>query len=61
MFDDKMCLKTGFTGKDLSRALIKHGIYDKKMKEAELIEKERSEKIIEAFQKYRKEMEEKKA
>lgn len=56
-----MCLKTGFTGKDLSRALIKHGIYDQKMKEAETIEQQRSEKIIEAFQKYRKEMEEKKA
>jgi len=28
MFDDKMFLKTGFSGKDLSRALIKHGIYD---------------------------------
>jgi hypothetical protein len=38
MFDDKMFLKTGFTGKDLSRALVKHGIYDEKMKEAKLIE-----------------------
>ena len=35
-----MALKTGFTGKELARALLKYGIYDQKIKEAKLIEKQ---------------------
>ena len=34
MFDDKMYLNTGFTGKDLQRAIMQHGIYDERLKEA---------------------------
>jgi hypothetical protein len=38
MFDDKMYLKTGYTGKDLQRSIKKHGIYDRKMAEAKKLE-----------------------
>ena len=39
MFDDKMMIRTGFSGKDLQRAIIKHGIYDQRMKQAKELEK----------------------
>jgi len=39
MFDDKMFLQTGYTGKDLQRAVVKLGIYDERMKEAKEVEK----------------------
>ena len=38
MFDDKMFIKTSYNGKDLQRAIVKHGIYDERMKEAKEIE-----------------------
>ena len=38
MFDDKMYMKTGYTGKDLQRAIKKHGIYDRKIAEAKKLE-----------------------
>jgi len=38
MFDDKMYLKTGYSGKDLQRAIVKHGIYAERMKEAKELE-----------------------
>jgi len=49
MFDDKMYLKTGYTGKDLQRAIMKHGIYDERMKEAEELEQERQKQMEEQF------------
>ena len=38
MFDDKMYLRTGLTGKDLARAIKKHGIYDTKIAQAKKLE-----------------------
>lgn len=38
MFDDKMYLKTGFSGKDLERAIHKFGIYAERMEEAKKLE-----------------------
>jgi len=38
MFEDKMYLKTGFSGKDLLRAIKRFGIADERMKEAKEIE-----------------------
>ena len=37
MFEDKMYIKTGFSGKDLQNAIHKFGIYAERMKEAEAI------------------------
>jgi hypothetical protein len=33
MFDDRMYMRVGFTGKDLQRAIVKHGIFEEKLKE----------------------------
>ena len=52
MFDDKMYLRTGFTGKDLARAIKKHGIYDTKIAQAKKLEQERQDKLLEQFNKY---------
>jgi hypothetical protein len=38
MFDDKMFVRTGYSGKDLQRAIVKYGIYDERMKQAKEIE-----------------------
>mmetsp|Transcript_32862 Transcript_32862/g.50240 ORF Transcript_32862/g.50240 Transcript_32862/m.50240 type:complete len:82 (+) Transcript_32862:774-1019(+) len=56
MFDDRMYLKTGFTGKDLQRAIMKHGIYEERMKEAKEIERKQQNKIMEALQKYKEDL-----
>ena len=32
IFDDKMYLSYGFTGKDLQRAIVKHGLFDERLK-----------------------------
>jgi len=37
MFEDKMYIKTGISGKDLLRAIRKFGIFEFKMKEAQRI------------------------
>jgi hypothetical protein len=34
-----MYIQTGYTGKDLQRAIVKHGIYADRMKEAEELQK----------------------
>jgi response regulator of citrate/malate metabolism len=47
MFDDKMYLKTGFTGKDLQRSIKKYGIYDRKMAEAKKMEQAQQDKLLE--------------
>ena len=60
MFDDKMYLKTGFTGKDLQRAVRKFGIYDRKMKEARQIEQDKQDKLLETFNSYLKQKKEEK-
>ena len=60
MFDDKMYLKTGFTGKDLQRAVRKYGIYDRKMKEARQIEQAKQDKLLEQFNSYLKQKKEEK-
>jgi hypothetical protein len=39
MFEDRMYLKTNYTGKDLQRAIHKHGIYKEKMEEADKLKK----------------------
>lgn len=54
MFDDKMYLKTGFTGKDLARAVKKYGIYDRKMKQAREMEQAKQDKLLEQFNTYLK-------
>ena len=54
MFDDKMYLKTGFTGKDLQRAVRKFGIYDRKMKEARDAEQKKQDALLEQFNSYLK-------
>ena len=38
MFDDRMFLKKGFTSQDLQRAIVKYGIYEERMKEAQELE-----------------------
>ena len=50
MFDDKMYIKTGFSGKDLQRSIVKHGIYDERMKEASDLEEQQQSKIYEQMQ-----------
>ena len=40
-WDDKKYLETGFSGKDLQRAIMKHGIYAEKMKQADALQKKR--------------------
>ena len=52
MFDDKMYVKTGFTGKDLQRAIQKHGIYEERMREAEELESRQQQAMMEQFQKF---------
>jgi len=37
MFEDKMYIKTGISGKELTRAIHKFGIYDRRVKEAAVI------------------------
>lgn len=54
MFDDKMYIKTGFTGKDLQRAVKKYGIYDRKMKEARQLEQAQQDKLLEQFNSFLK-------
>ena len=46
-WDDKKYLETGFSGKDLQRAIMKHGIYAEKMKQADALQKKRQEAQIE--------------
>ena len=46
MFEDKMYIKTGFSGKDLQRAIHVHGIYAERMKEAEAIQQRQNEKYM---------------
>jgi len=60
MFDDKMYLKTGFSGKDLQRAVRKFGIYDRKMKEARQLEQAKQDKLLEQFNSYLKQKKEEK-
>ena len=38
MFEDKMYVKTGYSGKDLDRAIYAYGIYNERMKEAEALQ-----------------------
>ena len=52
MFDDKMYLRTNFSGKDLQRAIKKHGIYDQKIAAAKKLEQDRQDKLLEQFNKY---------
>jgi len=40
MFDDKMFIKTGYSGQDLQRAIVKYGIYKQRMDEAKKLEEE---------------------
>ena len=47
MFDDRMYLKTGFTGKDLQRGIKKFGIYDRKMAEARKLEEAKQNQLME--------------
>ena len=54
MFDDKMYMKTNFSGKDLQRAIKKYGIYDRKMNEAKKLEEEKQAKLLENFNEYLK-------
>jgi len=35
MFDDRMYMRVGYTGKDLQRAIVKFGIFEEKLKERE--------------------------
>ena len=49
-----MYLKTGFTGKDLQRAVKKFGIFDRKMKEAREAEQAKQDKLLEQFNSYLK-------
>ena len=46
-WDDKNYIKTGITSKDLQRAIMRYGIYDQKMKEAEALQNKRQEQQIE--------------
>ena len=58
MFDDRMYLKTGFTGKDLGRAVLKFGI-DKERKEKADKEKDAQiMKMVEHFKAAQKAKEE---
>lgn len=52
MFDDKMFIKTGYSGQDLQRAIVKHGIYKQRMDEAKQLEEQQQNQMMEAFQKY---------
>lgn len=36
IFDDRMYVKYGFTGKDLQRAIVKYGILDERLKQKKL-------------------------
>jgi len=47
-----MYIKTGYSGKDLQRAIVKHGIYEERMKEAEKLEAERQKQMENQFLKY---------
>ena len=53
MFEDRMYLKTRFTGKDLQRAIHKHGIYKARMAEADRIKKEQEDRILEMISKFK--------
>ena len=52
MFEDKMQMQTGISGRDLQRAIRKYGIYDRKIKQAKLKEKEEEAKITAMFKQY---------
>ena len=47
-----MYLNTGFSGKDLQRAIVKHGIFDERMKEAQMMEDKQQEMMMQQFQKF---------
>jgi len=47
IFEDKMYIKTGVSGKELLRAIKKFGIFEKKMKEAHAIIQKKNEEIME--------------
>jgi len=52
MFDDKMYMQTGFSGKDLQRAITKHGILAERMQEAKKLESKQQERLEEAYKKF---------
>ena len=50
MFEDKMYLRTGFSGRDLERAIHAHGIYDERMKEAKELQKQQNSKMMAQYE-----------
>lgn len=57
MFEDRMYLKTGYSGKDLQRAIHKFGIYKERMAEAQKIQDQTQERMLKAMEKLYKDKE----
>ena len=60
MFEDRMFISTGFSGKDLQRAIHKFGIYKERMAEAQKIQDQQQARMLAQMEKLYKEREEKK-
>ena len=54
MFDDKMHLRLGISGKDLKRALHKYGLYDKRRAETKAEDDKRRDELVESFKAFNK-------
>lgn len=54
MFEDKMYLKTGYSGKNLQCAIHKFGIYKERMEEAKKLQDSQNDKIMKAFENMKK-------
>ena len=61
MFEDRMFISTGFSGKDLQRAIHKSGIYKERMSEAQKIQDQQQARMLAQMEKLYKEREEKKS
>ena len=56
MFDDKMFLEHGISGKDLHRAIVKYGIFEERLKQKEISEKDQNEQLQKIYEKFKTKM-----
>ena len=53
MFEDRMYLKTKYSGKDLQRAIHKHGIYKERMAKADQLKRDQEDQILQMISKFK--------
>lgn len=55
-----MYLKFGYSGKDLQRAIVKHGLFDERLKQKQQDQSKQHQELLKIFDKYKQKKEEEK-